>query len=182
MSKRTLIATPFLMLIAAFVLWLWVSPSGLSQAPDIKFSMADGRSIDLRQLRGKPVLVTFWATSCIGCVREMPHLIALYNDLADEGLEIIGVAMPYDPPNQVINMITERQIPYPIAIDIEGDAVVAFGDVLVTPTSFLIAPDGRIAKHTIGEMDMTELRNIIINMLSNQNNISATHITTTPAS
>ncbi len=173
MNKRLFISIPLLILAVAFVLWLWISPSGLSQAPDIKLSITDGRVIDLQQLRGKPVLVTFWATSCIGCVREMPHLITLYNELADEGLEIIGIAMPYDPPNQVVNMIAERQIPYPIAIDIEGNAVNAFGDVLVTPTSFLIAPDGRITKHTIGEMDMTELRNKILSMLPKQNKISA---------
>ena len=168
MNKRSLVAIPLFILFAAAVLWLWFSPSGLSKAPNIKFAITDGTTIDLQQLRGKPVLVTFWATSCIGCVREMPHLMALYEELSNCGFEIIGIAMPYDPPNQVVNMIAERNILYPIAIDIEGDAVLAFGDVLVTPTSFLIAPDGTIAKHTIGEMDMNELRKTIISMLSKE--------------
>lgn len=165
MNKRSLVAIPLFIIFTAAVLWLWFSPSGLSKAPDIKLTITDGTTIDLQQLRGKPVLVTFWATSCIGCVREMPHLMALYDELSYSGFEIIGIAMPYDPPNQVVNMIAEREIPYPIAIDIKGDAMLAFGDVLVTPTSFLIAPDGTIAKHTIGEMDMNELRKTIISML-----------------
>jgi peroxiredoxin len=112
----------------------------------------------------------------------MPHLIALYNELSNDGLEIIGVAMPYDPPNQVVKMISEREVPYPIAIDIEGKAMLAFGDVFATPTSFLIAPDGTIAKHTIGEMDMNELRDTIISMLPKQNKVSSIHLEPLPSS
>ncbi len=182
MKKRSLIAIPLVVGFIASVAWLWLSPSGISQAPDIKLTITDGSIIDLKELQGKPVLVTFWATSCIGCVREMPHLIALYNELSDDGLEIIGVAMPYDPPDQVVKMISEREIPYPIAIDIEGKAVVAFGDVLVTPTSFLIAPDGTITKHTIGEMDMNELRDSIISMLPNQSTVTGLSPNSTPSS
>jgi peroxiredoxin len=182
MKKRSLIAIPLVVGFIVSIAWLWLSPSGISQAPDIKFTITDGSIIDLKELQGKPVLVTFWATSCIGCVREMPHLIALYDELSDDGLEIIGVAMPYDPPNQVVKMISERKIPYPIAIDIEGNAVVAFGDVLVTPTSFLIAPDGTITKHTIGEMDMNELRDSIISMLPNQNTVTGLSQNSTPSS
>ena len=182
MNKRSLIAIPLVVGFIASVAWLWLSPSGISQAPDIKLTITDGSIIDLKELQGNPVLVTFWATSCVGCVREMPHLIALYDELSDDGLEIIGIAMPYDPPNQVVKMISEREIPYPIAIDIEGNAVVAFGDVLVTPTSFLIAPDGTITKHTIGEMDMNELRDSIISMLPNQNTVTGLSPNSTPSS
>ncbi|MCK5498487.1 MAG: TlpA family protein disulfide reductase, partial [Gammaproteobacteria bacterium] len=116
MKKQSLIAIPLFIIFTASVLWMWFSPGGLSKAPDIKLAITDGTVIELQQLRGKPVLVTFWATSCIGCVREMPHLIALYDELSNDGLEIIGIAMPYDPPNQVVKMISEREIPYPIAI------------------------------------------------------------------
>ena len=79
-------------------------------------------------------------------------------------------------------MISEREISYPIAIDIEGNAMVAFGNVLVTPTSFLIAPDGTITKHTIGEMDMNELRDSIISMLPNQNTVIGLSHVSTPSS
>ena len=182
MNKRSLIAIPLFVLLTASVIWLWVSPGGISRAPDIKLTITDGSIIDLQQLRGKPVLITFWATSCKGCIREMPHLIALYDELSDDGLEIIGIAMPDDPPNQVVKMISERKIPYPIAIDIEGNAVLAFGGVIVTPTSFLIAPDGTIAKHKIGEMDIHELRSTIISMLPNQNIVGTIHQAPVPAS
>lgn len=182
MKKRSLITIPLFTVFTALVIWLWMLPTGVNQAPDVKLTITDGTVIELQQLRGKPVLVTFWATSCVGCVREMPHLIALYDELSNEGLEIIGIAMPYDPPNQVVKMISEREIPYPVAIDIEGNAILAFGDVLATPTSFLIAPDGTIAKHTIGEMDMHELRSTIISMLPKQDKVSSIHLVSLPSS
>ncbi len=176
MHKISLITVPLVIVFLAAIICLWVSPNGISQAPNIRLTITDGTSIDLKKLRGKPVLVTFWATSCVSCVREIPYLITLYSELSDDGLEIIGVAMPYDPPNHVVEMIAEREIPYPVAIDIEGNAVVAFGDVIVTPTSFLIAPDGTITKHTIGEMDMDEFRDSILSMLSNQNTVSSLNL------
>ena len=104
------------------------------------------------------MLVTFWATTCSSCVREIPHLIRLYDELAPQGLEIIGIAMDYDPPNRVLAMRKARNMPYPVALDIHADAARAFGNVRLTPTSFLIAPDGRIAYRKIGRMDMARLR------------------------
>ena len=95
----------------------------------------------------------------------MPHLIELYQELSGSGFEIIGVAMYYDPPNQVLEMARERQIPYPVALDIDGSVAKRFGNVLLTPTSFLIAPDGKIVQQKIGEMDINKVRQRILTML-----------------
>ena len=120
------------------------------------------------ELRGRPVLVTFWATTCPGCLKEMPHLVELYEELGNAGFELIGIAMSYDPPNRVLELTTERQLPYPIALDLDGALAAAFGNVMLTPTSFLIGPDGRIIKHKIGEMDINELRQQVESMLHAQ--------------
>lgn len=149
----------------ALLAYLWTSPSGLKQAPELTVKTIKGEDISLGSLRGRPVLVTFWATSCPGCLEEMPHLIALYEELHPQGLEIIGVAMSYDPPNHVVNLVEQRAVPYPIALDLQERAAQAFGDVRLTPTSFLIAPDGRIVRQKIGEMDMNRLRNTILGLL-----------------
>jgi peroxiredoxin len=118
------------------------------------------------KMSGKPILINFWATSCPSCVEEIPHLSALYKELHDDGLEIIGVAMFYDPPQHVKNFTDQNQLPYPIAIDIQGEAAQAFGDILLTPTNFLIDPDGRIVKKKIGLMDIHALRQDILAMLN----------------
>ena len=162
--KDSLIAL-FAVVLLAVLGWIWLSPQGLERAPEISVTTLDGETIDLAELRGRPVLVTFWATSCPGCIKEMPHLIELYEALHPKGLELIGIAMAYDPPNHVLAMREARQIPYPIVLDTEGRHALAFGDVRLTPTSFLIAPDGRIVRHKIGEMDMDALRAQILGML-----------------
>ena len=156
----------FTVLLLGGLLWVWFSPSGLTNAPDISFPTLDGREISLAELRGRPVIITFWATTCPGCRKEMPHLIELYNELSPKGLEIIGVAMPYDPPNQVLEVYNREKIPYPIALDIDGKATRAFGDIMLTPTSFVIDPDGKIVRHKIGEMDIPGVKRQITELLS----------------
>lgn len=162
--KETLI-TLFAVLLLATLGYLWFAPAGLQKSPDISLLGIDGSELKLAEYRGKPLLVTFWATTCPGCIKEMPHLIELYRELAPQGLEIIGVAMDYDPPNQVLAMRDARRIPYKVALDIHADAARAFGNVRLTPTSFLIAPDGKIVYQKIGEMDMKQLRSDILDML-----------------
>ncbi len=166
MRKTERITTVFIVAIIGVTLWLWVSPAGIKQAPNVTFNLLDGRKIQTQALRGKPVLVTFWATTCSGCLKEMPHLVELYRELGTKRFEIIGVAMSYDPPNQVLELVTERRIPYPVSLDIDGAIAMAFGNVMLTPTSFLIAPDGRIIKHKIGEMDIADLKLAIKNLPS----------------
>ena len=145
--------------------YLWLAPAGLKASPDITLLTIDGEELVLADLRGKPLLVTFWATTCPGCIKEMPHLIELYEELSPRGLEIVGIAMDYDPPSQVLAMRKARKIPYPIALDIHAQAARAFGNVRLTPTSFLINPEGRIVYQKIGEVNMDKLRRNILTML-----------------
>jgi peroxiredoxin len=145
--------------------YLWFLPTGLKNSPDIKLVTLDGVQLQLASLRGKPLLVTFWATTCPSCIKEMPHLIELYEELSPRGLEIVGIAMDYDPPNHVLAMRNAKNIPYPIALDINAEAARAFGNVRLTPTSFLIAPDGRVVYQKLGAMSMQTLRQDILDML-----------------
>ena len=166
MKKQTLITSTFLLGIALLLGYLWLTPSGLKQAPPLSVTTLQGKSISLTSLQGRPVLVTFWATTCPGCIKEMPHLVELYKELAPRGLEIVAIAMEYDPEDQVRVMVSQKQLPYPVAIDQDGSAARAFGGVSLTPSSFLIDPQGRIVQYKLGEMDMNALHNRIIAMLA----------------
>ena len=165
MKLRETLITLFAATLLGTLTWLWLGPAGLKNTPDITLLTIDGEELQLASLHGKPLLLTFWATSCPGCIKEMPHLIELYDELSPQGLEIIGIAMSYDKPSHVLSMRKARNIPYPVALDINGAAARAFGNVRRTPTSFLVAPDGRIVFRKTGEMDMPKLRNNILSML-----------------
>lgn len=168
MKPRDIMIAVVIVLLLGALGWLWFTPSGLQKAPQLSFKNVEGQSMSLQALQqqGKPVLVTFWATSCPGCIKEMPHLIEMYHDLGPQGLEIIGVAMAYDPPNRVMRMREEKNIPYPIVLDINSRIAHAFGEIKLTPTHFLINPDGRIVHHKIGELDMDKVRTRIQAMLN----------------
>lgn len=136
----------------------------ITEMPDVEFIFIDGTKKKTSDFTGRPVLVVFWATSCKTCVKEIPHLIKLYNELHPKGLEIIGVAMPYDLPTNVITYAKSMKIPYPVALDVQGKVVQAFGKVQVTPTTFLISPKGKVERHVIGKLNMDKLRANIVNL------------------
>ena len=166
MKTKDIFISLFAVLILSSIVYLWMAPSGVQQAPNVNLQLIDGKKLELSSLKGKPILITFWATSCPGCIKEMPHLIELYNELNPKGLEVIGIAMPYDRPDYVMEMVKQKKIPYLIAFDLKGEAIHAFGKVRLTPTTFLIDDEGKIVKKKIGEMKMNVWKkriNIILN-------------------
>ena len=119
----------------------------------------------MQALRGRPALINFWASDCPSCLEEMPHLAGLHHRFSDDGLALVGVAMAYDPPNRVLELAERRRLPYPIALDLDGALALAFGNVSVIPTTFLIAPDGNIVRRYVGLPDMAQLRREIAVLL-----------------
>lgn len=176
MTRRDRYALIGAIIIIAATAVLWLAPAGLGQAPAVTLKTIKGNAFELGDLRGKPVLVTFWATTCPGCMKEIPHLIELHEDFHERGLEIFGVAMAYDPPNQVVEFADSRSLPYRIALDIEGKVARAFGDVMLTPTTFLIAPDGRIVMHKIGLFDTDKVRSMIESMINQPRGVKAANL------
>jgi peroxiredoxin len=137
----------------------------ITSAPDVTFSTITGQKIALKELRGKPVIVTFWATDCPSCVEEIPDLINLYMQYHESGLEIIAVAMQYNPPNHVIDMTKDRQLPYKVALDLSSEVAEAFGGVMFTPSTFLIAADGTIIDKHIGTFNPEKMTSTINSLL-----------------
>ncbi len=151
-------------ILGCIALWLF-TPGGLRRAPPLSGQTLDGHMLELAQLRGRPVLVVFWATTCSSCIEEMPHLIELYREFNPKGLEIIGVAMGYDPPEQVRNLVKQQKIPFPIMLDTQENIALKFDNIQLTPTSVLISPDGQIRRYLVGLLDMAKLRDRIQEML-----------------
>jgi len=137
----------------------------ITSAPDVTFTTLTGQKIALKELRGKPVIVTFWATDCPSCIKEIPDLIDLYTRYHASGLDMIAVAMSYDPPNHVVDMTKAQQLPYPVALDLTSELAQAFGGIMFTPSTFLIAPDGSVVKKEIGLFDPATMKTNIESLL-----------------
>ena len=161
-AKPALIAVAVLAIAGALFYALMDRPG----APAVTFTTLEGKPIVLDELRGKVVLVNFWATSCPGCIKEMPDMVESYKLYRDRGFEIIAVAMSYDPPNYVLNFVQTRQLPFPVALDVDGAHARAFGNVQLTPTSFIIGKDGRILEQKLGELDFVKLKALLDRELS----------------
>jgi len=126
-------------------------------APEMTFTTIKGEKISLASLKGKVVLVSFWATDCRSCNKEMPDLVNTYNAYKAKGFEVIAVAMPYDPPAQVLNYVTQKNLPFPVMHDGFSEASQAFGGINATPTAFLFDKQGKRLDRTVGILDFAKL-------------------------
>ena len=153
-------------LAALLVAALTLSGCGQDRAPESSFVLLDGSRITNAQLQGKVTLVNFWATSCTTCVAEMPELVATFDKFKDHGYDTLAVAMSYDPPAYVVNFAESRKLPFKVAIDNTGANAKAWGDVKLTPTTFLVNKRGEIVKRYVGTPDFAELHRLIEKLLA----------------
>jgi peroxiredoxin len=135
------------------------------RVPDATFTLLSGQKVSTADLKGKVYLINFWATSCSTCMQEMPQMIQTYNRFKGEGLEFVAVAMNYDAPMYVANYAQTRQLPFKVAMD-DGSAAKQFGNVQLTPTTFVIGRDGKIIKRYVGEPQFAELDQLLQKALS----------------
>lgn len=130
-------------------------------APEVVFTSITGEKIAAADLRGRVVLVNFWATDCVVCVREMPKLVQTYNQFRSRGLELVAVAMRYDPPNYVLDYTEKNALPFKVALDPLGELAKAFGNVKLTPTTIVIDKRGHMVERILGEPDFPKLEKLI---------------------
>ncbi len=140
--------------------------SSSEPAPPSTFVLLDGSKSTTADLKGKVTLVNFWATTCVSCVKEMPELAATYLKFKDRGFETVAVAMSYDPPTYVVNFAQSRQLPFKVAIDNTGAVAQAWGDIKITPTTFIVDKKGQIVKRYIGEPDFAALHQLLEKLLA----------------
>jgi peroxiredoxin len=135
-------------------------------APQSTFVLLDGSRKTTADLKGHVTLVNFWATSCVTCVGEMPKMIATYDKYHPKGYDMLAVAMSYDPPSYVVNYAETRKLPFQVAIDNTGAVAKAWGDVQLTPTTFVVDKHGEIVKRYVGEPNFAELHQLIEKLLA----------------
>ncbi len=131
-----------------------------SAAPDFTLESLDGKSVRLSDLRGKAVLLNFWATWCGPCKIETPWLVELQNRYGSQGLQVIGVAMDDSGKDDIAKFAKDMGVNYPVLLGKEavGDA---YGGVAYLPQSFFIGRDGKIVDKIIGLKGKGEIEDSI---------------------
>jgi peroxiredoxin len=128
--------------------------------------LLDGSKHTTQAMKGKVTLVNFWATSCTTCVAEMPQVVATYNQFKAQGFDTVAVAMSYDPPSYVVNFAQTRALPFKVAIDNTGAVARAWGEVKLTPTTYIVNKRGDIVKRYVGAPDFAALHQLIAQLLA----------------
>jgi cytochrome c-type biogenesis protein len=117
-------------------------------APDVQFTKLDGSALRLKDLRGRVVLLNFWATWCIPCRSEIPSLSAMQKDLESKGLSIVGVS--YDDTADLVKSF-QKDIPQSYQVVLGGRDVGSQLPASPLPTTYIIDREGRIRDKLIGE-------------------------------
>jgi cytochrome c biogenesis protein CcmG/thiol:disulfide interchange protein DsbE len=131
-----------------------------SDAPDFTLESLDGKSLRLSDLRGKAVLLNFWATWCGPCKIETPWLVDLQNQYGQNGLQVVGVEMGDDGKEEIAKFMKDMGVNYPILIGKEAVGE-AYGGVPALPETFFIGRDGKIVDKIMGLEGKGEIENSI---------------------
>ena len=118
-------------------------------APDFELTALDGRNLRLSSLRGKAVLLNFWATYCGPCKIEMPWFVELQKEYGPQGFQIIGVAMDDASTDDIAKFAKDMGVNYPILIGKESVGL-NYGGVNVLPTTFFLDRTGKIVGREFG--------------------------------
>lgn len=158
-------AFPLLLVVAAVVASLAAGRAraelkDLGRAPDYRLQTLDGRELTSASLRGKVVVVDFWATWCPPCIEEIPGYIELEKKHGPEGLVIIGVSMDRRGPAHVRQFAQRMGITYALVMG-NDEIADAFGGFDALPTTLLIDREGRIRHRKVGAMHHDEYEKLI---------------------
>ena len=138
-------------------------------APDFTLESLDGKNLSLSDLRGKAVLLNFWATWCGPCKIETPWLVELQNQYGSQGLQVVGIAMDDSGKDDIAKFAKDMGMNYPVLLGQEavGDA---YGGVPALPETFFIGRDGKIVDKIIGLKGKGEIEDSIKKALDTQVN------------
>ena len=132
-----------------------------SPAPGFSLKTADGKSVELKNLKGKVVVVNFWATWCPPCRAEIPGMIEVYNSYKAKGLEIVAVSLDRGGWKDVTPFAEKMGMKFPVVLDQEGELATAYGGIQYIPTTFIIDRKGNIVSKHVGGISKSDFEKAV---------------------
>ncbi len=127
--------------------------------PTLHVTTLDGKTFDLAAQRGKWVIVNYWATWCVPCIKEMPDISRFVT--AHKNVVAIGLAYEDSEPADIKAFLAKHPVAYPIAQVTLDQPPKDFDEPRGLPTTYLISPDGKVAKHIVGPVTEASLAALI---------------------
>lgn len=141
-----------------------INSSFAQKAPNFKLKSHDGKVVELAKLKGKVVVVNFWATWCGPCRKEIPGFLEVYKQYKDKGLEIVGVSLDEEGWDVVRPYVDRAKMNYPVVIG-DGDLANAYGGIEAIPATFIVDKKGNIAKKHVGYLSKVDFEAIVRSLL-----------------
>ena len=160
--------SPLTLILLGLIVWLWFRPPAEVSEENRPVSawavtLPDGRALSSDSLRGKVVLVNFWATWCPYCRKEKPAIDAFWQDYRDRGFEVISISID-DPAEKIAAWMQDKDYAF-MAAPTNASVTAAFGNVASVPTSFIVDTEGRIRHKIAGQMHYPRLEKLVTPLL-----------------
>lgn len=130
---------------------------------DVLFTTFDGEEVALSSLQGRPLLVNFFASTCVPCIAEMPALEEVHQQLGDK-VTFLGLAAAGDRPEEALALVERTGVTYRTARDVDASVITALGGTIL-PTTVLLDADGSVVKVHSGSLDADDLRALLADEL-----------------
>jgi thiol-disulfide isomerase/thioredoxin len=172
MDKQTLLKkwtpSPLTLILLGLIAWLWFRPPAEVSdenriAPPWHVTLTDGRVLTSDALRGKVVLVNFWATWCPYCRKEKPVIDDFWRDTRSKGFEVVSISID-DSPEKIAAWMRDKGYAF-MAAPTNASVAAAFGNVASVPTSFIVDADGRIRHTVAGQLHYARLEKLVMPLL-----------------
>ena len=156
------------LILLGLIAWLWFRPpAGVSEENRValpwQVTLPVGQVLTSDALKGKVVLVNFWATWCPYCRKEKPVIDAFWKDYRGRGFEVISISVD-DPPEKIAAWMQDKDYTF-MAAPTNASVAAAFGHVASVPTSFIVDADGHIRHKIAGQVHYPRLEKLIVPLL-----------------